>query len=54
MKFTTATLVALGLLAGNVISAPTSQINDVAVPVEARALANHAAHLEARDEGEDD
>ncbi|KAK2005474.1 hypothetical protein LZ32DRAFT_652346 [Colletotrichum eremochloae] len=48
MKFTTATFITLGLLAGNVISAPTSQINDVAVPVEARAADFEASHLEAR------
>ncbi|KAK1996183.1 hypothetical protein LX36DRAFT_712572, partial [Colletotrichum falcatum] len=47
MRFTTATLITLSLLAGNVVSAPTPQVNDV-VPVEARATNLEAAHLEAR------
>ncbi|KAK1987077.1 hypothetical protein LZ30DRAFT_819224 [Colletotrichum cereale] len=51
MRFTTATLITLSLLAGNVVSAPNSQTNDIAVPAEARAVdfeANDAAQLEAR------
>ncbi|KAI8303122.1 hypothetical protein K4K59_013329 [Colletotrichum sp. SAR11_240] len=51
MKFSAAAFVALGLLAGNVLSAPTVDASDVALPIEVRAedfVANDAAHLEAR------
>ncbi|KAF6794170.1 hypothetical protein CSOJ01_13780 [Colletotrichum sojae] len=51
MKFSVATLFALGLLAGNVVSAPTLPGRDVALPIEVRAedfVANDAGHLEAR------
>ncbi|KAK2035911.1 hypothetical protein LZ31DRAFT_601715, partial [Colletotrichum somersetense] len=51
MRFTTTTIFTLSLLAGNVVSAPTAQINDVAVPVEARAadfVGEESARLEAR------
>ncbi|CAI0644371.1 unnamed protein product [Colletotrichum noveboracense] len=51
MKFSAAAFVALGLMAGNVLSAPTVDASDVALPIEVRAedfVANDAAHLEAR------
>ncbi|TQN65320.1 hypothetical protein CSHISOI_10169 [Colletotrichum shisoi] len=51
MKFSTTAFLALGFLAGNVVSAPAIQSNDVAQPVEVRAegsVANDAAHLEVR------
>ncbi|KAH0425791.1 hypothetical protein CcaCcLH18_10734 [Colletotrichum camelliae] len=51
MKFSAAAFVALGLLAGNVLSAPTVDASDVALPIEVRAedfVANEAAHLETR------
>ncbi|KAI8256754.1 hypothetical protein K4K53_006615 [Colletotrichum sp. SAR 10_77] len=51
MKFSAAAFVALSLLAGNVLSAPTVDASDVAPPIEVRAedfVANDAAHLEAR------
>ncbi|EFQ34193.1 uncharacterized protein GLRG_09337 [Colletotrichum graminicola M1.001] len=53
MKFSTAAFIALGFLAGNVVSAPTFQSNNVALPVEARAndfVANDAAAIAARED----
>ncbi|OLN89989.1 hypothetical protein CCHL11_07212 [Colletotrichum chlorophyti] len=51
MKFSTAAFLALGLMTGNVVSAPAVQVSEVTLPIEARAenfLANDGAPLEAR------
>ncbi|KAK1995146.1 hypothetical protein LX36DRAFT_702467 [Colletotrichum falcatum] len=52
MKFSTAAFIALGFFAGNVISAPTVQTNNVAPSIEARTegFAANAAAVEARAE----